>query len=62
MRELASRAQIGGAPKEGKEHFVRREADAQIESEVAIIGNEDIRSSFERHRRAGLNGLVTFAC
>ena len=52
---------IRSASEEREKHLVRRDANPQRESEVAIVGNQDILAAFERHRGARLNGFVALA-
>ncbi len=52
---------IGSAREERKKHLVRRDPDAQRESEIAIVRNEDVLAAFEGHRGAGLHGFVPLA-
>ncbi len=52
---------IGGACEERKKHLVRRDPDSERESEIAIVGNQDVLAAFECHRGAGLHAFVTLA-
>ncbi len=61
MRELPSRGVVVVARKEREQHFVRRQSDAQVEAEVAIVRHEDVPSALERHRGSRLHGFVPFA-
>ena len=61
VRKLPAGAVIVDARKEREHHFVRRQADAEIQSEIAIVRNENIFAAHERHRRARLHRFVPFA-
>ena len=62
MRELTAGRVVVGAREEREQHLVRRHADSEVEPEIAIVRHEDILAALERHRRAGLDRFVTFAC
>src|SRR5580658_10293638 len=61
VRKLPPCRMIGGAREERQEHFIGREADSQRQSEVAIVGHEDVLAALEGHRGSGLHRLVPFA-
>src|SRR5579863_3234467 len=61
IRELPAAVVILGSREDGEHDLVRREADAETQTEVAIVGRQNVPAAVEGHRGAGLKRLVAFA-
>ncbi len=61
IRKLTSAVVIGGAREDREQDLVGRQPDAEAETEIAIVGRENVLTAIEGHRRAGLQRFVALA-
>ena len=61
LRKLAAARVVCRAREKRKQHFQRRKPDTDVESEIAIVRDENVLAALERHRRACLDRFMSLA-